>query len=373
MKRKSINESVTEAAVKKLSQSNVPKYRLEKAMEVARAIWDNYAGHPTTPIQVAMAMDISPTSSNWQDLPGASVAYGLTSGSYNAQQIQLTELGKKIVAPKTEDEDKEAIIEAVLKPRILNDFFTKYNRAKFPKDNIAINVLIDMGVPPTKAEQVLTIIKDNGKFAGILQEIKGNLYVVLDSLNAQNNINGNNSHEDESSTTEPLVSTNLIVDNTLKDSGRQKPENPISENLPERAKVFISHGKNKKIVEQIKEILKFGQFEVLVSVEKEATAISVPDKVFSDMRACSAAVIHIEGEQKFLDEGGNEHFKINENVLIEIGAAMALYGRRFVLLCEKSVQLPSNLQGIYRCEYEGSELNYESTIKLLKTFNEFRK
>lgn len=359
---------------RKISQNDVPKFRLEKAIEVPQAIWDNFAGHPTSPIQLASAMNISPTSSNWQELPGSAMAYGLTTGSYNAQHITVTELGKRIVAPKEEDEDKKAIVEAVLKPRILKEFFTKYNKAKFPKDVIATNVLIDMGVPSSKAEQVLNIVKENGMYAGILKEIKGNLYVILD-VNNNNHLNTHTSNAQDleinglnGSEPEQIKSKNSAPDKTEKDV-----QITVENGLPEKAKVFISHGKNRKILEQIKEILTFGQFEVVISIEKETTAISVPDKVFADMRACNAAVIHIEGEQKFLDEAGNEHLKINENVLIEIGAAIALYGRKFVLLCEKSVRLPSNLQGIYRCEYEGSELNYDSTLKLLKTFNEFRK
>ena len=63
--------------------------------------------------------------------------------------------------------------------------------------------------------------------------------------------------------------------------------------------------------------------------------------------------------------------RLNENVLIEISAAIALYRKRFVLLVEKGVKLPSNLQGLYRCEYEGDQLDYAATMKLLKTFNEF--
>ena len=59
-------------------------------------------------------------------------------------------------------------------------------------------------------------------------------------------------------------------------------------------------------------------------------------------------------------------------MLIEIGAAIALYDKRFILLCEKSVTLPSNLQGLYRCNYEGQQLDYDATMKLLKTFNEIR-
>jgi predicted nucleotide-binding protein len=68
---------------------------------------------------------------------------------------------------------------------------------------------------------------------------------------------------------------------------------------------------------------------------------------------------------------GNTHIKINDNVLIEIGAAMAFYGRNYILLVQKGVRLPSNLQGLYRCEYEGERLDYYATMKILKTFNQF--
>ena len=123
---------------------------------------------------------------------------------------------------------------------------------------------------------------------------------------------------------------------------------------------------------QIKELLEFGKFTPVVSVEREATAISVPEKVFEDMRSCAAGIIHVGGEGKYLDPDGNEHTKLNDNVLIEIGAAMALYGKKIILLVEKGVALPSNLQGLYRCEFEGDKLEYDSTMKLLKTFSQFR-
>ena len=51
---------------------------------------------------------------------------------------------------------------------------------------------------------------------------------------------------------------------------------------------------------------------------------------------------------------------------------MALYGKKVVLLVEKGVALPSNLQGLYRCEFEGDQLNDEATMKLRKTFSQFR-
>ena len=73
-----------------------------------------------------------------------------------------------------------------------------------------------------------------------------------------------------------------------------------------------------------------------------------------------------------LDSVGKEHKMLNQNVLIEIGAAMALYGRKFILLVEDGATLPSNLQGLYEVRYEGEKLDYDSTMKLLKAFADFR-
>lgn len=57
---------------------------------------------------------------------------------------------------------------------------------------------------------------------------------------------------------------------------------------------------------------------------------------------------------------------LNSNVLIEIGAAFVLYDRRVVLVRDRRQPVPSNLQGLYRCEYEGSELSWAAGMKLMK-------
>ena len=60
------------------------------------------------------------------------------------------------------------------------------------------------------------------------------------------------------------------------------------------------------------------------------------------------------------------------NVLIEIGAAFLLYNKRIILLVDKRVQLPSNLQGLAVSYYEGDELSWETGMKLQKALTEFR-
>lgn len=150
----------------------------------------------------------------------------------------------------------------------------------------------------------------------------------------------------------------------------------VTESKPAAAtfnnKVFITHGKNKKVLNQIKEIVSYGNYQPIIAQENETIAKPVPDKVMDDMRGCSAAVIHVSSEGTYKDASGKERPKINDNVLIEIGAAMALYKRNFILVVEDGLELPSNLQGLYQCRYAGDELGMEATMKLLKAFKEFR-
>jgi predicted nucleotide-binding protein len=332
---------------------------------------DNFAGTGGSPPDVALALGISPTSSGWQALTGAAIAYGLIDGGWNAGTMKLSPLGRRLVAPETDGEDLAARREAIVKPRLLNEFFEKYRRAKLPNDVIAGNVLKAMGLPQDRVGTALEIIKDNGRYAGVIRETPTGPFINLDSPGVP----------------APAATPEFPEQSTLdavEVGGIDEPPKALSvtpnmtTTLNSTAvavkanRVFISHGKQKAIVTQIKELLAFGNFEPVVSVEREATAISVPEKVFEDMRSCGAGVIHVGGEGKYLDKDGNEMTKLNDNVLIEIGAAMALYGKKVILLVERGVPLPSNLQGLYRCDFEGDKLEYDSTMKLLKTFSQFR-
>jgi len=148
---------------------------------------------------------------------------------------------------------------------------------------------------------------------------------------------------------------------------------PVDESKTARSKrVYITHGKNKRFVEPIKKLLKFGELESIVSVEKQSVSEPVPDKVMNDMRTCGAAIIHVEDEKHLLDKKGQEHIVLNPNVLIEIGAAMALYGRRFILFVKEGVKLPSNLQGLFEVRYKSDSLDGDSTVKLLEAINDMK-
>ena len=136
--------------------------------------------------------------------------------------------------------------------------------------------------------------------------------------------------------------------------------------------VFIGHGRNQQILDQVKEILTFGRFIPVIAEEEETTAVPVPRKVLGAMRRSQAGVINVSADEQITDGEGNVRFTINQNVLTEIGSAFVLYDEKVVLLTDRRVELPSNLQGIYRCEYEGDTLDFEATMRLLKALNRFR-
>ncbi len=344
----------------KITQAEIPKLVLAEAICLPQCLYDDFAGKPTAPHQLAMALEISPTSSNWRDLCGASIAYGLTAGGYNANTISLEELGKRIVAPTEEGDDLKAKVEAVIRPKVAKEFFGKYNKAKFPQDKVARNVLAEMRVPHNRLDKVLEILKGNGEFAGIIHQTKTGPFVAVDA---------------------PLRAAEGEVPSMAERKEEiQKEEKPAEQKNtltqistpPTNQRVFIAHGKNKEIVSQLKDILIYGRFVPVIAEEHETTSKPVPDKVLENMRSCFAGIIHVSSEDELVDREDKVHHKINENVLIEIGAAMALYKRNFILLVQQGIHLPSNLQGLYVCYYSGEKLDGDATMRLLKAFNEFK-
>jgi len=126
-------------------------------------------------------------------------------------------------------------------------------------------------------------------------------------------------------------------------------------------------------VEPIRKIVRLRGMEPVISLEQQSVSQPVPDKVMSEMRSCSSAIIHVDADQRMVETVGKESVVLNSNVLIEIGAAMALYGRRFILLVRDGIKLPSNLQGLYEVRYAGDVLDGPATIKLLEALAELKK
>jgi hypothetical protein len=80
----------------------------------------------------------------------------------------------------------------------------------------------------------------------------------------------------------------------------------------------------------------------------------------------------VDADQTITDTSGVDHVLLNPNLLIEVGAAMAFYGRRFVLLVREGVTLLSNLQGLYEVRYSGETLDASAAIRLLDAIKDIK-
>ncbi|OYZ16578.1 MAG: hypothetical protein B7Y35_01165 [Sphingomonadales bacterium 28-64-96] len=354
----------------RISQAEVPAYSLDEALRVASAIADNYASQPTKPLEVAAAMNLAPGSSHFKMLTGAAIAYGLTTGGYNAVEIGLTQMAERILRPLEEGDDLIAKREALLTPNVVGQFLKKYNGSPLPPDSIANNVLISMGVPKERTENVYRLILDGAGTLGLLQEIKGKKYVNIDQKISNTSISYS-SPELEKSPDLSIADGNQTTEMSKQERSIIPTEKATQSAAPNK-KVFITHGRNKGFVDPIKKLLAFGELEPIVSVERQSVSQPFPEKVMNDMRDCGAAIIHVEGEMTLIDSDAKEHVVLNPNVLIEIGAAMALYGKKFILLVRDGVKLPSNLQGLYEVRYEGESLDGNATIRLLEAINQLK-
>lgn len=178
---------------------------------------------------------------------------------------------------------------------------------------------------------------------------------------------GNEENVTESSK-KPIIEDEQVPTADEKRSALDEDVEASQNIVKKEVKVFISHGKNMDLVGQVETMLGVAEIPYEIAISEETSAIPVPEKVFNSMRRCDAAIIIVSAEND--QEDGT--FQINQNVLIEIGAAFVLYNKKVILLWDKRLSVPSNLQGLYRSEFEGDELSWKAGMKLMKAIKDFR-
>lgn len=353
---KQIDDAVVKRKRGRSSGPSFPRDSLKKALRLAESIEKNNAGQPFDRIDLAKSIDASPNSSGFRVMIISSGRYDLTSGGYMADKIELTSLGSSIVAPTINDNPKLSLRKALTTPEVFKNVFERFNKKNIPRDDVFKSTLKkDFGIPSEDVDACYRIIMQNIDELGLIQDVKGNQFINLDKLG-----------EVKEGLVSKEVSGSLQVGE--EEIGAEAITPTKEKAIP---KVFISHSKNENIIEQLKTILEFGDFQSTIAEEVETTSIPIPDKIFGLMRECNCAIINVSADEEMKQEDGN--YRINENVLIEIGGAFVHYDKRVLLLVDKRIELPSNLQGLYRFEYEGNELSFPVAMKLQKALTEFKK
>lgn len=351
-------ESVSTQKVKRsrISQADIPSYSLERARRVPQALADNYASHPTRPIDVASALSMQPSSGGFRGFLGAAIGYGLTDGGPNASEVSLTPLGTRIVTPTEVDDDKLALKDAALKPTVANHFYTRYDGSPLPPKNIAQNVLATFGVPADRTSAVYDLLIENARYVGFLKNIKDKEYIDIGgplngtSVASATPAAGAAAQEDADLHPED--------DEDEPDTGAQSiPPSPPADTAPSHKNaIFLGHGGNKRPTEQLVKILNEYGIPHKEAVDEANRARPIPQKVAETMRECGAAILIFTADREYFDKDGESIWRPSENVSHELGAASVLYGERIVVFKEKGIELPSNFSSVGYIEFEKDKL-----------------
>lgn len=117
-----------------------PHYSLEEARRIPEIIKSLNAGNPWAPKEIASALEMG-MSSNYFYLTTSSRDYGLTVGTRDTSAIELTELGRRLVYPKSSQEAAEATVLAFSNVELFKKVYDYYQGKNLPEIQYLKNTL----------------------------------------------------------------------------------------------------------------------------------------------------------------------------------------------------------------------------------------
>ena len=104
----------------------------------ARKVSTAAPGNPWPPDEIAKAIKIKSWSSNLAEIIRSTNLYGLTDGTYRAAIVALTDLGRRLVYPRNDEELLEAKREALLSVELFKEVVSYYTDGIIPILRISI-------------------------------------------------------------------------------------------------------------------------------------------------------------------------------------------------------------------------------------------
>ena len=157
-----------------------PALSFEETLVVADAIHTFASGERVARLTLLKQMNLSPTSSVTQILITSSGKYGLTKGSYAAEHLELTELGRKATDKTTPVKTKtQARFELAVKGiRPFEVLYSRYRGKKLPSHDVMFDALTEADLEISDNKECIDLFVVNSKYLGLLQTIAGSETLV---------------------------------------------------------------------------------------------------------------------------------------------------------------------------------------------------
>ena len=143
-----------------------PKHPLEDALLIPKAIEEKNGGNPMKADMLAKAVGYN-QSNDWRfkDLLRSANQYGLVEGSGAKVTVKLEQIGSDIVAPRSIDQRKKALLQAFENVDVFKGVEEYYQGKPIPEDEFFINTLtIEFKVPRDRTNTFTEIFLANRNF-----------------------------------------------------------------------------------------------------------------------------------------------------------------------------------------------------------------
>jgi hypothetical protein len=330
---------------------------LHDATRVPQVLEDTNAGQPLPPVETALALDLSPRNSGFEQITSASIKYGITTGSSRADEIAVTELGQRIVAPASSDDKAAALLKAALLPDTFRQMYEFFKGKKIPEEQFLLNTIVrEFSVPREHAAKCAEVFGTNMEYVGLIKTRGDARYL---SAQAKPVITEPPLKESDD---EPHDAGLEAEEEFAEDPGSD-PDGPRTPPIVETKTkkrprhIFVGHGRNKKPLHQLTKTLDNLGIPYLVAEDEPNVGRPISQKVRDTMEECGAAILVFSADDEYFDKEQNSVWKNSENVSHELGAASVMYDNRIILFKEETVQLASNFSGIGYISFEKDNLD----------------
>jgi hypothetical protein len=145
-----------------------PRRTLEQAVRIPQALREHNGGNPWSPSEVAAAIGVGGKTPNFFYITTAARDYGLTTGSRDAAEIALTDLGRRAVYPESDTQERRARLDAFLSVAPFRGVLEHFGGSKLPERKFLDNTLQQkFGLEPETLDEFVDIFQKNCRALGI--------------------------------------------------------------------------------------------------------------------------------------------------------------------------------------------------------------
>lgn len=159
----------------KRTTKNIPSLPFEDSLVIAEGIWTCASGHRVRRLTLFDHLGKSPDSGTSRKLVTASSRYGITTGGYQAEYIELTQDGSMATNP--DGDYKEAISArfrlAIQSNTFFNTLYESMKGMKLPSTKVMEDTALEAGLTDDEARRCVETFVVNAKYVGLVRVLSG--------------------------------------------------------------------------------------------------------------------------------------------------------------------------------------------------------